>query len=321
MNAFEGDNPTGYTNQWFFGIQRQLSPTLVFEVNYVGSTGVHILDLWNPDQATLGTGPVEPRRPYYSTMPGVTDWRYQESRGTATYNSLQTSLTKRFSSGMSFLVNYTWSHAMAQGSGIFGPGAPHQNREDLNADRGLSQTDVRQRFVGNWLYELPFGAGKKYKNDAKGVTQQIVGNWQFGGILQIQSGSPVNVTGGAGRPNRTCNGNLPKGTRNVNQWFDPACFPIPAPVPDTVNGGVYTPFGNSGGMVIIAPGLNEWSLSIFKTFPIDEQRSIQFRTEFFNAFNHTAFGVPNTAANQSSTGVIFSAKDPRNIQFGLKFIF
>ena len=321
LNAFEGNNPTGYTQQWFFGIQRQLTPTLVFEADYVGSTGIHILDLWDPDQAVLGTGPVEPRRPYYGTMPGVTDWRYQEARGTATYNSLQTSLTKRFSSGMSFLVNYTWSHAMAQGNGIFGPGPGHQNMQDLNADRGLSQTDVRQRFVGNWLYELPFGAGKKWASSSKGVTQQIVGNWQFGGILQIQSGSPVNVTGGAGRPDRSCNGNLPKGTRDNTQWFDPACFPIPAPVPDTVNGGVYTPFGNSGGNVIIAPGLNNWDLSIFKTFPITEQKSIQFRTEFFNAFNHTHFGVPNTTANQSSTGVIFSASDPRNIQFGLKFIF
>jgi hypothetical protein len=76
VNAFEANNPTGYSQQWSFGIQRQLTNTLVFETNYVGNNSIHVLDLWDPQQATLGTGPVEPRRRYYSTIPNVTDIRY-----------------------------------------------------------------------------------------------------------------------------------------------------------------------------------------------------------------------------------------------------
>jgi hypothetical protein len=287
----------------------------------VGNNSIHIFDLWDPDQAVLGTGPVEPRRPYYATIPNVTDIRYQEARGTGSYNSWQTTLTKRFASGLSFMGNYTWSHTMAQGSGIFGPGAGHQNSRNLNADRALSQTDVRHRFVANWLYELPFGAGKAMAGGASGVLQQVIGNWQFGGVAAIQSGSPVNVTGGAGRPNRICDGNLPRDERTVERWFDGNCFPIPDPVPDPVNGGVYIPYGNAGGNVIIAPGFVNFDLSLFKSFPISEQRRFEFRSEFFNAFNHPQFGVPQTAANTPLTGRILTARDARQIQFALKFIF
>jgi hypothetical protein len=321
LNAFEANNRTGYSQQWSFGIQRQLTNTLVFETNYVGNNSIHVFDLWDPDQAVLGTGPVEPRRTYYSTIPNVTDIRYQEARGTASYNSWQTTVTKRFARGLSFMGNYTWSHAMAQGAGIFGPGASHQDMRNLDADRGLSATDVRHRFVANWLYELPFGAGKPMASGASGVVQQLIGDWQFGGVAGIQSGSPVNVTGGAGRPNRSCDGNLSRGERTVDRWFDGNCFPIPDPVPDPVNGGVYIPYGNSGGNVIIAPGFVNFDLSLFKSFKVTESKRFEFRSEFFNAFNHTQFGVPQTTANTPLTGRILTARDARQIQFALKFIF
>ena len=294
---------------------------MVFETNYVGNSSIHILDLWDPDQAVLGTGPVEPRRRYFATIPNVTDIRYQESRGTGGYHSLQTTLTKRFSQGLSFMGNYTWSHSMAQGSGIFGPGAGHQDSRNLNADRGLSATDVRHRFIANWLYELPFGAGKRMASNASGVLQQIIGNWQFGGVVGIQSGSPLTVTGGAGRPNRSCDGNLPRGERTVDRWFDGKCFPIPDPLPDPVHGGVYIPYGNAGGMVIIGPGFANFDLSLFKRFDLDEHRRFEFRSEFFNAFNHTQFGNPQSGANSPLTGRILTARDARQIQIALKFIF
>ena len=115
------------------------------------------------------------------------------------------------------MTNYTWSHGIGFVSGPFNSGGGHQNARDLNADRGNSQTDVRHRYIANWLYEMPFGKGKRFLGSSSGVVNAIVGDWQVGGVLTIQSGSPFTVSGGAGRPNRTCDGTLPSGERSATR--------------------------------------------------------------------------------------------------------
>ena len=107
------------------------------------------------------------------------------------------------------MTNYIWSHAIGLVSGPFGAGGGHQNARDLDADRSNSLTDVRHRYVANWLYELPFGRGKRYLGSSSGIVNAVLGDWQVGGVLTIQSGSPFTVTGGQGRPNRICDGSLP----------------------------------------------------------------------------------------------------------------
>jgi hypothetical protein len=172
---------------------------------------------------------------------------------------------------------------------------------------------LRHRFVVSGLYELPFGKG------SSGVANALLGGWQVGGVFITQSGSPYTVLGGAGRPNRTCDGKLDNPT--VEAWFDTSCFPLPASVPDPVRGGVYIPFGNSGNFVLPGPGVLNFDCSVMKTFKTSERTRFDFRTELFNAFNHSQFLNPNATVNSGLTGRILNARDSRQIQMVLKFIF
>src|SRR5690606_10876826 len=98
----------------------------------------------------------------------------------------------------------------------------------------------------SFLYELPFGTGKAIGSNVGEFANQLIGGWQLGGVALLQGGLPFTVTGGAGRPDRICNGQTPPEGHSVDRWFDVSCFPLPAAVPDPVRGGVYIPFGNSG---------------------------------------------------------------------------
>jgi hypothetical protein len=180
---------------------------------------------------------------------------------------------------------------------------------------------VRHRYIANWLYELPFGKGKRYLGSSSGVVNGILGDWQVGSVVAIQSGSPFTVTGGQGRPNRTCDGKLPRGERGPDRWFDASCFPLPAPLPDPLAGGVFTPFGNSGTAILAGPGISNVDVSFFKNIRVTESRRFEFRSELFNAFNHTQFLNPNGAILQGTTARILAARPSRQIQMVLKFVF
>jgi len=330
INARHPDNTTGYTQQWSFQIQRQLAPTLLFEIGYLGNLSLHIQDEFNPNQPFLGTGPVEPRRPYFAFVPRVTGFTQVEQRGVGNYHALQVGLNKRFSSGLSFLTNYTWSKAIENPASNYGNAgqvlatpilAAHQNVRNLDADRALAAVDLRHRWVASWLYDLPFGRGRQYLSSASGFVNQLVGGWQLGGVGLIQSGNPFTVTGGAGRPDRICNGQTPPEGHSVDKWFDPACFPLPASVPDPVRGGLYIPFGNAGANPLTGPGTVNFDFSAFKSFFITESKRIEFRSEWFNAFNHPQFLNPSSVVNTGTTARLVNAKPSRQIQMVLKFVF
>ena len=311
LNALDPDNPTGYTQQWMFSLQHQLTPGILFDMTYLGNSAYHLTDLWNPHQAVLGNGPVEPRRPFFSTIPNVTGIRLLENRGNSNYNALQTSLTKRFSRGISFMANYTWGHTIGFSSGPFG-NAGHQDNTNLALDYSNAPTDVRHRAVFSWTYEVPFKSDNAFANG-------VIGNWQIGGVTTLQKGSPYTVSGGAGRPDRICDGRLSNPT--VERWFDASCFPLPTPVSDPVFGGVFIPYGNAAPNVLPGPGIANFDLSLFKKFPIGEQRVLEFRIEFFNALNHSQFFNPSSAVNTGTTGRVLNARDSRQIQVVGKFSF
>jgi hypothetical protein len=321
INNINADNDTAYTQQWNFGIQRQLSANQTLEVNYVGSKIEHLQDIWNPNAAFPGNGSPISREPYGALVGrDFSLGTRKDNRGWQWYHALQATFTRRFSSGFSYLLNYTWSHAngLAMCSLC---SVDHQNILNLNADSGNSGTDFRHRFNASWLYELPFGRGKPYASNASGVSNALVGGWQFGGIALIQSGEAYNITGGAGRPNRVCNGNAPPGGHTLTEWFDPSCFPLPAAVPDLVHGGVYIPYGNSGFNPLIGPGTVEFDLSGFKSFQITESKRLEFRSEFFNAFNRANFNLPSSGVPSATAGEITAARPSRQIQMSLKFLF
>ena len=318
INTWPANRPIGYTQQWNFAVERQLSTDVVFNVTYVGNSSTHLRDGWNPNAPFPGTGPAQNRRPFFTVDPNVQDLNLVDQRGRAKYHALQTTLTKRFSHGLSALTDYTWGHAITAAGYQEGR---HQNNYNLDADRGNSSNDTRQRFVISGVYELPFGRGKPYLTDASGPTNQLLGGWQVSATALIQSGFPFSVTGGAGRPNRTCTGDNPPGGKSVLHWFDASCFPLPAVVPDLVHGGVYIPFGNSGADILAGPGIANLDLSLFKLFNIREKIRIEFRSEFFNILNKAQFLQPSNGVPSSTAGRIFSARDSRQVQMALKVSF
>jgi hypothetical protein len=320
INGMFPEHHTAYTQQWSVSLQHELASSFLLELNYVGNLSLHLQDQFNLNQPFPGTGDVQARRPFYAVDPNLTDFTYVEQRGVGNYHGLQVNLKKRYSNGLSFLTNYTWSKAIENPGSNYG-NTGHQNARDLDADRALAGVDVRHRWVASVLYELPFGRGKPFATNANGMVNALVGGWQLNAVGTIQSGLPYTVSGGAGRPDRICNGQTPPGGHSVTEWFDVSCFVLPATVPDPVHGGVYIPFGNAGANILTGPGIVNFDLSAFKTFAVTESKRVEFRSEWFNAANHPQFQNPSSAINTGTTGQILNARPSRQIQMALKFIF
>jgi hypothetical protein len=186
--------------------------------------------------------------------------------------------------------------------------------------RGLSGSDIPQRWVSNFVYTLPFGPGRKYLTGG-GVGGKIVGGWQLSGIGTFQSGEVFGVAlsgdsaniGGPGfvRPNRLRNGMLPSSQRTLSHWFDTAAFVAPPP---------YT-FGNAGRDILRGHNFADVDAGLMKHTKISETTELEFRAEFFNLPNRVNYSLPGHSVGTSTFGVIGGAGDPRIIQFALKFVF
>jgi hypothetical protein len=180
----------------------------------------------------------------------------------------------------------------------------------------MAPWDRRQIFYTTAIYDLPFA------KSATGLAGTLLKGWQFGGITNLASGGRVDVTVGADRantgsrrvllPNRIGNGNLSEGDRTLTRYFDTAAFAL-QPV---------LQYGNSGYAVIETDGTVNFDLVLSKRWAWSETREVQFRTEFFNAFNHPTFGNPGGAVDGGAAfGRVTSASQARQIQFGLKLLF
>ena len=309
-----------YVAQWNFSLQRQLPDNVLFEVAYAGSIGRKLAERVNINQAVLPPSPtnitpISTRRPY----PGFGDILSAHWQENSNYNALQVRLERRFANHMGFLIGYTWSHSIdtaSRGSG----GSWHQNRYRLRDDRGNSDFDVRHRLTASYLYELPFGRGRRVAANAGPTLDRLIGGWSVNTIASFMTGNYFSVTvagdranvGGFPfqRANRLCDGNLPRGERTIDRYFDTACFA------STQLGT----FGNSGRNIVEIPGLNNWDVSFLKNISIRENVMLQFRAEFFNFFNHSQFNAPDTNINSNLVGQIRSARDARISQLALKLI-
>ncbi|MEZ5354545.1 MAG: TonB-dependent receptor [Bryobacteraceae bacterium] len=311
--------PTQYSQQWFFDIQRELPFATLLTVGYNGNGTRKMLGGLNyniPFGIEPSPVPVNNRRlwPYYNAV------NRQVPFGSLSYHGLVTKLEKRFSKGLTFLASYTWAHALdnldevgnGEGTGVLKPW-------DRNLNRGNSLTDVRQQFVFSSTYEIPIGKGKALLGDASRAVDLVLGGWQLGGVLSKVTGEYVTVTtsggitnaGGADRPNRIGDGNLPSSARTIDRWFDTSAFQVQPQ---------YT-YGNSGRAIIEGPGVINLDFSLAKTFSLTERFRLQFRAEAFNASNTPAFGNPGTNITTPGAGAITSAGEPRRVQFGLKLLY
>jgi hypothetical protein len=305
-----------YAQQYSFGIQREINPQTILSVMYVGSKGTHLQINRNINQplAPAGDQSVNTVRPYK----GYGDLNWYENSTSSSYNSLQVSLRTSNWHGLSSGVAYTWSHSIDFASDDV-PGIT-QNAYDVRAERGHSAFDRRHMLVINYVYDLPI-----FRN-ATGAVKTLLGGWELSGITAFQTGLPVTVTfpgdpaqvGSAPyRANLIGDPNSGPGVHTREMWFNPAAF---GPVPTGS-------FGNAARNVVFGQGINNWDISVFKNFSgipfprSKEGANVQFRAEFFNAWNHAQFNGYFTSFGAAGFGGANSTRDPRIIQFGLKFLF
>jgi len=271
----------------------------------------------------------------------------------STYNSLQVSATRRFAGGGTLLVAYTNAKLLTNTdtltswleNGTTGGVGQVQDWNNLNGERSLSSQDVSQRLVVSYVLDLPFGHGRKYLGSVSGVTSKVVSGWGIDGVTTFQRGFPLKIAwGGAGTPLESANlgvsnvrpnvvGGCNKSTRGsglngrLNQWFNTSCFDAPPA----------WGFGSESRVdsTLRSDGINNWDFALFKRTSFGERAGLEFRTEFFNLFNHPQFGFPGqnfnpttdpitSAVNKSANGfgkVTSQANNPRLIQFALKFVF
>lgn len=312
----------GYVGQWNLTTQYLLARDMVFELAYHGSKSTRLPTRLNYNE----TNPFPPQPPDFKLnypYPAASSVNILESRGAANYNALQARLERRFVRGFTILASYTWQKTLtdmdavdggfAIGAGPFGP----QTIKNLRANKGPAVFDRPHRLALSSLYELPLF---RYRGDWR---ERILGGWQIGAIALFESGAyltpgsfGVSFTGS--RANLLGNPNLPRGERTIDRWFDVSKLANPAP----------GQLGNAGKGTIQGSGHNKWDLVVQKNFRIMEDHRIEFRTEFFNAFNHPQFDDPQLyPANHPQAGRITSASDfgfsqtERVIQFGLKYHF
>jgi hypothetical protein len=314
------DRRTPYVFEYTLNIQRQLTDNLVLETGYLGSEGHKLQRLRTFNDPTPAPGPVQSRRPW----PEFGAIQEVDGSVNSNYNSFYVNLRHRFAHGLTFMQAYTRSRAIDNGSAIRSHGGDillPQNNYDLRADRGLSNFHVAHRSVTSLLWSLPFGKGRHWLNFG-GVPNALLGGWQAGTILTMQTGFPFSVTNSQDtanvgeanyqRPSVIGNPNLPASQRSAAHWFDTSVIVLPTP---------YT-FGNLGRNALEGPGLVSWDFSMMKEFATHEGQHLEVRFESFNFANHPNLSLPSTSFPSASLGTITgTATKMREIQFALKYVF
>lgn len=323
---------TPYVMQWNATVQYQASPNTLFETAYVGSKGTKLYTYLNLNQAAPSadpSAPTAPRRPFPYIDAAI---GYLNAAGNSEYDALQAKLQHRFANGLSFLVNYTYSHALGDASNA-NLGAQNNDSfrwsEFPEWEHGNLDFDVRHRFVASYFWELPFGNGKRFGGDVNGFLNVLISRWELSGITTISSGTWFTVTDaddnfansdGQQRPNAVF-GQSASGKPCVPGTFFNTCAFTDPPLGS---------FGNLGINTLNGPGVNNWDLSLMKTIPVGEKRRFELRSEFFNFPNHAnfLFAAPGPQNANNSTvlgtptfGYVTAARPPRQIQFGLKFYY
>jgi hypothetical protein len=313
------ENETSYTEQWHLGIERQLVSTMVLELEYAGSAGKHLVVCYNPNEVQPGPGTQDSRR-LLQPIASVNNMLQCDPRNSSTYHAGTLKLQKRFRDGLQFLVSYTYGKSLdyggsaASGGGAVGNG---QTITNMAAWKGPSGFDVRHRAVISYVYELPFGAGRRWMSDSGGAMRAIVGGWQLSGITTLTTGRPFSVSlqtgvnnGAPSWPNRLGSGRLENPT--VDLWFNPADFA--APPANT--------YGDAGRGILYGPGHVNFDASMSKRFDVGGGANAEFRWDVFNLFNHPGFGFPNSAIGNPNAGRIATTiVDNRSMQFALKVNF
>jgi hypothetical protein len=297
-NAEQRNRKDSYTEQWDLSVQRELPANFVSTLSYVGSHGVHLLETNVVNLIDPATGIAQ----YPAFAPAIA-WR--GSIGASSYNGLLASLRRSFSSGLLVTANYAYTHEIDNGSNGSGDGdnLSPQNPLCLRCDWASGAWDARHVINGNAVYELPFGRGKPMLNQG-GVASAIAGNWQLTTSALARTGFPVNVllpgsytspagNSGTQRPDLVPGVSLtPPGGKSRELWINPAAFAVPAA----------GQFGDAPRNLLRGPGTWQIDMGAAKTLSLGERAQLEFRSEFYNIFNHTQLGQPQATCTLKPTG-------------------
>ena len=318
-NASWVENPfrDGYVQQWNFNVQREISPSLGLTAGYVGSKGTHLDHAYdyNEQAPTASFTQALRKYPVYAAI------NVRSPSASSIYHAMQLSLEKRFSNGLSFLAGYTFSKVIDDASLWNGPVV---DVTQFRLERGLATFDTRHRFIASYTYDLPYGHGRRFGGASPPVLNTILGGWQTNGIVTLQSGNPLDPTTGlqlsgtqtGTRPDVMCNPN--DFHHDPAEWFNISCFS------DSFLGR----YGTAGRDIIIGPPTHDFDFALLKRFGLGkEERYLQFRSEYFNVFNHPNFDNPSVTEASSTFGKITSAgvqdmrASSRQIQFAMRLVF
>ncbi len=313
------DRRTPYSMQWLFNVQREIGKDLAFEAGYLGSISRHLESYRGVSAAVPGPGSNASRSPY----PNWGLLVLVENGGRGNYNALGSKLTKRYSSGLTALVSYTWSKSIDTTSGIRTSDSDSLFSQDgrcMLCDRGLSAFDDRHRLVISGLYDVPFGRGRKIAI-RNSMLDAVVGGWQVGGITTWRSGFHINPSAGQNRANTNINSDRPDATgqsvrldtATTGRWFNTAAFTLQP---------IYQ-FGNAARNSIPGPAGFMLDTNVQKNFRLPKEgHELQFRWESYNLLNHPVWGFPNTNLSSPSFGQVSSTTtNMRQMQFALKYVF
>jgi len=308
--------PTQRVEQWNLGYERAIGSSWIASFSYLGSKLTHQEMRTNPNMRNEALTPGQPQvRPY----PWVGDAYEIEDIGFAFYTGLVAQINRTFRNGLFLNASYTYMNSKDSDSGAT-TNIEHANNPRL--DYALSDFNATNTFKVNAIYELPIGPGKTFLNRPDWFTREVVGGWQVSGVFNTRSGYPLNTyatdNSGTGANHAQyadeivgCNPNTGF-TRSKTKWFNTACFTVPA----------VGRLGNEPRNDIHGPRYTDTDISAFKSFAIREGMSVQYRSDFFNAFNHVNYYLPASNISQpASFGQILSYGPARIIQMSLKLIF
>lgn len=307
---------TPTVHQFSFGVEREITRGHILNVAWVGSRGLRLMRPVNRNNAEPGTLTSGTNVHYIRPFTGFGNITERQTSGSSIYHSLQVSFNRRMSKRLTGGLAYTWSKSIDDGSSDRNAGDVPPNTKDFRAERGPSDHDQTHVLTTNFIFSLP-----------SPIRLPFFRGWQISGIARMWTGRPMDVTmsqdvaqvGGTQnqRPHVIAD---TRGPRTVEEWFNRGAFARPAT----------GTFGNMGRNSMRRPGVNKWDLAVFKWFQLAERKRLQFRGEFFNAFNHPSFTTLGTTLNTTnagvnplinSFGVITGTRDARVAQVALKLYF
>ena len=331
---------------WNFTIERQITPSSVFSIAYVGNHGYHVTaggtnyNINQPSIVGFGTLSTNQRRLFYPTYGWTQTIKYFADDSTVKFNSLQLRGEKRFASGFQFQGNFTWASAFDFANDYYF----YNHNIDYGRENGV------RRFVFNFngIYELPFGKGKPLLSNPSKLVSAIAGGWQIASLGTWESGVPFTpgyLDCGKDEDTGPCRANLVSSAAVSNPsaagWYATApagtsgtnCLATTAAIAElNANGCTRGPwsrpaagtFGNVARNSFFGPHFFNADASASKRFQIGERINGQFRAEIFNAFNHVNLGQPNTTVDSPTAGQIFGLAglaQMRKFQFGVRLNF